>query len=60
VRPTLKLTAVGFLVLVLGALVYVVVRSEGSSYFSRVIHYALPEAFETLPFINNFAGLLSR
>jgi hypothetical protein len=51
---------VGFLVLVLGALVYVVVRSEGSSYFSRVIHYALPEAFETLPFINNFAGLLSR
>ncbi len=49
---TLKLTVVGLLALVLGSLVYVVVRAEGSSYLSRIVHYSLPVSFE-FPFINN-------
>jgi hypothetical protein len=52
VLKTLRLTGVGLVALFLGSLVYVVVRPEGSSYLSRVIHFALPVSFE-VPFVNN-------
>lgn len=42
----------GLLALVLGSFVYIAVRPEGSSYLSRVVHFALPVSFE-LPFINS-------
>jgi hypothetical protein len=52
VRQTLKLTGVGFLALVLGALIYVVVRPEGSSYLSKVVSFPI-SLLTTVPFINN-------
>jgi predicted membrane channel-forming protein YqfA (hemolysin III family) len=53
VQKTLRLTAVGVAALVLGSLIYVLVRPEGSSYLSQIVHWTLPVSLETLPFVNN-------
>jgi hypothetical protein len=52
VRQTIKLTGVGFLALVLGALIYVAVRPEGSSYLSKIFSFPVAESIH-VPFINN-------
>jgi hypothetical protein len=52
VRQTLKLTGVGCLALVLGALIYVVVRPEGSSYLNQGLSSFIP-GLSYFPFINN-------
>jgi hypothetical protein len=44
---------VGLVALVLGSLIYVVVRPEGSSYLSHFLHFASPVSLETFPFINS-------
>jgi hypothetical protein len=53
VQKTLRLTGVGLAALVLGSLVYVVVRPEGSSYLSHFLHFGLEIPLRHLPFINN-------
>lgn len=51
-RQTLKLTGVGFLALALGALIYVVVRPEGSSHLSQVLSFPI-SGLTYIPFVNN-------
>lgn len=51
-RQTLKLTGVGFLALVLGAFIYIVVRPEGSSYLSQIFGFPVAASIQ-FPFINN-------
>jgi hypothetical protein len=53
VQKTLRLTGLGLLALVLGSLIYVVVRPEGSSHLSRFVYIDLPLSLRGLPFINN-------
>ncbi len=47
----------GLVALVLGSLIYVLVRPEGSSYLSCVFHYPLALSLEHFPFINNLPSL---
>ncbi len=57
-QKTLRLTGVGLAALMLGLLIYIVVRPEGSSYLSHFVHFALPVSLENFPLINNLPSFL--